>query len=376
MLGTALDVPILMLPDFLFPSPLETEEELEVLVCGSAPQDHEHGSVFDAMRRTIERMLISTGRRIRIHVFTDRPIADALTNAWTSLNVLGTTVLIHDPETAAPFLTDDESSRVPGPSSTLRSPWLRWMQRRMAGRALDVAHFVCHGYLSRGRGALLFAQSPIGRTDRFLTGPVTAAELQTFLTSTGAWATSFSSVSDNFSEPGLRAVADGIAQSRPGPMLMASMKADPQCNALAAGYRFLFAPARSPVPKSSALLIYCQPYLVAPPTSSGRDVNIRASGLPAETVEVVARNDAQIAAASLATNESPLGPLYAGRPRVSSWVASTARFAEGVHLKYQQLSRDQIASVEQCNHDSKIALETVGRLTRFVAERANKGTPE
>ncbi len=77
-----------------------------------------------------------------------------------------------------------------------------------------------------------------------------------------------------------------------------------------------------------------------------------------------------------AEEASPLENVYAGSPRVSGLVASTARFAEEVQLKYQQLARDEVASPEQCDHDAKLAKTTLERLTQYVANRATSGKPE
>lgn len=88
------------------------------------------------------------------------------------------------------------------------------------------------------------------------------------------------------------------------------------------------------------------------------------------------RNDAQRTAADLAEQTSPLETVYAGSPRVSGLVASTARFAEEVQLKYQQLARDEVATPEQCDHDAKLAKTTLERLTQFVATRAATGNQE
>jgi hypothetical protein len=90
----------------------------------------------------------------------------------------------------------------------------------------------------------------------------------------------------------------------------------------------------------------------------------------------VLRNDAQRRTASRAEDASPLEDVYASSPRVSGLVASTARFTEEVQLKYQQLARDEVATPEQCEQDSRLAMETLDRLSQFVANRATKGAPE
>ncbi len=376
VLGRALSVPVLMLPDFIFPPPLDTEEELEVLVCGSAPLGREHWPVLDAMRTTVRRISNAVDRRVHLHVFTDQAIYDTLRREWTGLPGFAEQVTMHDPSTAGPFA--DESGEPPETSPyALRSPWLRWMAEALRGHAVDVAHFVCHGYLSGGHGALLFAQSPLGRTDRYLAAPVRSAELHSFLTTMGAWASSFVSVPDNFSELGLRSVIDDIAETRPGPLLMDTSVADPTGEALADAYGFLFGRTRRSPPASEALCLYCQPYLdpSADPAADMSRTRRRSIAPPAEVASVF-RNDAQRTAADFAEGVSPLENVYAGNPRVSGLVASTARFAEEVQLKYQQLARDEVATPEQCDRETKLAQTTLERLTQFVATRATSGIPE
>ena len=101
----------------------------------------------------------------------------------------------------------------------------------------------------------------------------------------------------------------------------------------------------------------------------------RRSAAPQAEMPNVVRNEAQLTAASLAEAESPLESMYAGSPRVSGLVASTARFAEDVQLKYQQLARDEVATPEQCDHDAKLAKSTLERLTQFVANAGDVGEP-
>src|SRR5262249_35580764 len=153
------------------------------------------------------------------------------------------------------------SSRLVDRPDVIRSPWLRWMCNALRGQSIDVAHFICHGHLSRDRGAMLFAESPLSRSQAYLSSPVGAVELGAFLTQVGAWSTVFSSVPDNNSEAGLLALADEIAQSRPGPMMMHLISQD--LLACEQGYRFLYGDGPRWAPMSSALFIYCQPYLLS-----------------------------------------------------------------------------------------------------------------
>ena len=374
LLVRALERPLLMLPDFIFPPPRETASVLEVVVCGSAPLGHEDGHVRQAMLQTVHRILgMGLGtRRVRVHVFVDRQLVDGLRAEWQGNGQergrLGVDVFVHDHDLAAPYASEDISSRLLDQTGSLRSPWLLWMRAALKGRSVDVLHFICHGYLTRERGALLFAQSPLERTEHYLSGPVGPAELSTFLTQVGAWSCVFTSLPDNHSEPGLRALADAIAQSRPGPLMMHSLREDPAADALAHGYDFLYARQRIPPPRSPAVFIYCQPYLAAAKLRDAAHASV-AGEAPALPVASLARNEGQQYAASLALTESPLDSLYGGDENVSSRVAATERFAEQVRLNLQQLARDELLGAGASQQREVLAsLDTLQRLVSAVAE--------
>ena len=228
LLVEAVHAPILMLPDFIFPPPLEAKDSLDVAVCGSAPLGHEEHSIVRALAQSVGAIARAAPRRLRINVFTDRDIAGRLPGepAWPTATS-EVEIIVHDAAGAEKYAYEDQSSRLLDKTGALRSPWLLWMRDALKTRPVDVVHFVCHGYLARDRGALLFAQSPAERTERFLAGPVSAPELQTFLTQIGAWSTVLTGVADNYSDPGLRALADDIAQSRPGPLMIVWGGIDP-----------------------------------------------------------------------------------------------------------------------------------------------------
>jgi hypothetical protein len=372
LLGEALGLPILMLPDFIFPRPRETASVLEVVLCGSAPLGCEEASVHHRVRQAVDRILEASVRRTRIHVFVDQEFAGSLHDGWKASGHLGSTVFLHDQAIAAKYVAEDLPSRLLDRTGSLRSPWLLWMREALRGRSVDVVHFVCHGHLSRERGALLFAQSPLERTERYLAGPVGSAELQTFLTQVGAWSTVFTSLPDNFSEPGLRALADEIAQSRPGPLMMNVLREDSDAAALPEAYRFLYAFDPVPAPLSKALFIYCQPYRTtdAVRTRRGRGAsNFREFGGDS------ARNLQQLVAAEQADDVSPLDTLFDQDENVSPLVAATERFAEQVHLRYQQLARDEILPEARGERDRKVAEETLEKLRQAVAEMVGEAGP-
>ena len=381
-LGAALGRPILMLPDFIFPRPRESVQSLDVVLCASAPLGYEDHSVREALRIAADRILESGARAVRVHVFADRAIADSLSQMWQGDGRLGEQILVHDHDLALPYVSEDLSSRLLDEAGALRSPWLLWMRAALAGQGVDVVHFICHGHLSRDRGAMLFAQSPLERSDTFLAGPVGGNELGTFLTQIGAWSTVFTSLPDDHNEPGLRSLADEIAQARPGPMMMHVLREDPQAGALAAGYAFLYSLEQHPPPRSTSLFMYCQPYLAAEEVARpapGAMVERGARAMPAAAtsgrsgrgapLRAIARNAVQAQAATRSLKESPLDAIFRGSERVSSLVASTERFAEQVQLRYQQLARDDLVSKGAgVDAEAKATFETLDKLRRAVAD--------
>lgn len=368
LLGYALGLPILMLPDFIFPPPREAPTTLDVVLCGSAPLGSEESSVYQCVRQAAQCILDGSPRRNRLHVFVDAHFAGWLRDEWHAAGRLDSEIFVYDAALAEPYVVEDPSSRMVDQAGMLRSPWLLWMREALRGRAVDVVHFCCHGYLSRGRGALLFAQSPLDRSDRYLAGPVGMVELQTFLTQVGAWSSAFSSLPDNFSSPGLRALADEVAQNRPGPMLMHDLRADPGGGALAAGYRFLYANAPEPPPCSPALFMYCQPYLSL--GNAGVIMAPRAHRAVAPAFAELARNTLQELQVPRSNDFSPLDPVFGGDEDVPSWVAATERYAEQVQLHYQELARDELLPMERGAQQTDLVMATLDRLRSAVADEA------
>jgi hypothetical protein len=393
LLGAALGVPILMLPDFIFPRPRESSSALEVALCASAPLGREDHWIREALRVSARRIVSASTRALRLHVFTDADIEHQARAELMPLSHPNAEIIVHECKTAEHFCTLDPSSRLVDQLGIVRSPWLLWMREQLRERSLDVVHFACHGYLSRDRGAMLFAQSPLLRTGEYLAGPVGYTELQTFLSQVGAWSSVFTSVPDDNSDAGTRALADETAQSRPGPMMMHSLGADSSGQALEDGYRFLYGRSGNP-PRSNALFIYCQPYLtgheserqaIIPParpsarTSSGMAASAPAAApapaasvsTPADFGNDVARNALQRDFAAAADHASALDSFFDMQSNVAPAVASTERFAEQVQLRYQQLARDGLLSKGLAEHRMNIAMDTISKLRSAVAEESN-----
>ncbi len=411
LLVAVVNVPVLMLPDFIFPRPREATATLEVALCGSAPLGHESHSVRQALVMAVHAVLQGSARRTRVQLFTDANLAGDLRATFQAQAAAGQ-VLVHEPQDAAPFVQEDASSRTLDQAGVLRSPWLLWMRQALRERAVDVVHFCCHGRLTRGRGALLFAQSPLDRSDDYLAGPVGMTELQTFLTQVGAWSSAFTSLPDNFSEVGLRALADETAQNRPGPMLMHNLQLDPSGQALAQAYTFIYAAQPGPPPLSPALFLYCQPYLATVPvpesvpspvpkparaatprrrgrglaeaTSAGAEAppppppppppaaTFAARQRSATALPEVARNPMQARQAEAAALPSAVDALFGGHDNGSPWVATTERFADSVQLRYQELARDELLPLELCLQHASVADDTLAQLRTAVAELAQR----
>lgn len=341
--GAAFGFAVLMLPDFLFPPPRESAETLDVALCATVPVHTEAHFVGEALHGAIAGILKASVRRTELHVFTDVELHAQVASGMRFVHDSNVQVTLYDPHDAAKYCTPDVSSRLVDRTGQIRSPWLLWMREALQQRSVDVVHMIGHGYLSRDRGALLMAQSPLERTDEFRAGPVGAVELCTFMTQLGAWGTVFTGVRDNNSLLGLRALADEVGQSRPGPMLLHSLDRDPDQAFLPPVYRLLFDTAPSGMPVSDALFVFCQPYRIsggasADPYEIGTQGRTRAD----ITLESpVGRNFAQQAVAELANRgSSPLDDIIQGGTTLKPWVAATERVAEQVQLRMQAHVRD------------------------------------
>ncbi len=387
---------ILMLPDFLFPPPRESAETLDVVLCASAPLYVEDAWVRDALRDAIHRILAAKVRRTNLHIFTDYAFYKDMHVALDSLNPPGASITVYNPQDASQFCEEDLSSRLIDQTGQLRSPWLLWMQHALRNCSVDVVHMIGHGYLSRDRGALLLAQSPLERTNEFLAGPVSAVELSSYMTRVGAWGTVFTGVYDNNSVPGMRALADEIGQTRPGPVLMHSLDRDPSQQQLIPAYQVLFDDTPMSMPVSDALFVYCQPYRVQAPAapSGGSPAGTPTRGPqdhpgapppspPTRSMRTlespVARNAAQTAiAAANSERASPLDRVFDAGGRVKSWVAATERVAEQVQMNLQKNVRDDDSPdpMQQVRSDAMLAaVESLREsVASFAAEDAAAAT--
>jgi hypothetical protein len=340
--GSDFPQPILMLPDFIFPPPREASETLDVALLASAPLHVEDYLVKEAVRNTVGGIITAAVRRTELHVFADQDMYSELHTLMGMVTDSAVKVTLYDPREAEPYVVEDLSSRLVDQTGQLRSPWLLWMRNELRRNSVDVFHFVGHGSLTRDRGALLVAQSPMERTREFRAGPISATELATFMTQVGAWGTALTVARQNNSEPGLRAIADEIGQTRPGPVLMHNAERDPSLSMMRDAYRLLFDTMPAGMPKSDALFVYCQPYRVRSGDTTELEVGTQRRVRSDITLESpVSRNANQTRIAQgFNSLSSPLDSVIERSGTVKPWVAATERVAEQVQLKMLASVRD------------------------------------
>ncbi|TFY85149.1 hypothetical protein DYL59_26530 [Pseudomonas kairouanensis] len=354
-------IPVLMLPDFIFPPPQKSVDQLDVVVCASVPLNSEKAFAEADLLDTLRAIVRGVDREVRLHVFADSDLAAHLHTGHLDCEVIVYTTDAYP----ASGLSD----------SSLRSPWLIWMRAALSGYSVDAVHFICHGHLSGRQGSLLFAQAPTGRSEDFLSGAVGAVELTNFLIQVGAWASSFSLPTDSDNALGLRVLADEIAQKLPGPMMMFDARRA-SCDVLEEGFRFIHSPrGQIPAYNHASLYLYCQPYLltraVAPPDRYQLKQDVEAL-----TVRY-ARNAAQ-AKTVLDTyaleTDAPAADSAPSAVSTSPAIAATERAAEQIQLHYQKLIRDEVIPEEIALQDLSIAMQTIQQFRQALGEAEQRGT--
>ncbi len=163
-------------------------------------------------------------------------------------------VVVYHPDRARPFGTGGvEISE----TERLQSPWLRWMEAELAGRGIDAVHFICPGFFNSEHGSLALARSPVDNWDEAWSHFVAGRELRTFLGDLGAGAVAFGAPYGGIWALGLRLLADELAWTRPGPVML--YEAQNPIDAVAQAYRFLFGENYARPPGTGELMLYCHP---------------------------------------------------------------------------------------------------------------------
>lgn len=360
LLQPVLNMPILRLPDFLANPPRETLHSLEVALCGSVPAAKYPFTAVDELVAMAEQLMATVPRRTTVHIFADAELFDEFNNRVTAAG-LGD-VHVHDPSGAARFAPAERQYDLAGRTTRVQNPWLLWMRDTLSGRSVDMVHFLTHGYLSRDSGALAFAESPLENRDERIARFVDASETIAFLTQVGAWCVGFSSPENNYSEMGLRLLADTIAQLKPGPVFHHELRLDQDRAALTDAYRFLFARDEVQPPASPALFTYCNPSLLEaaeadPPRRRPRRTR---GGQPAA-----------------AEPQDMISEVYAEAQSVPSWVGSSQRYIEQRRRDVKRIERSEISSSNTRGRDAQVIEDTLrqieAKVGRVLASKSDGG---
>jgi hypothetical protein len=299
-----LPVPVLRLPYFAL-RPVPTDGPCTIAICASSPAAKGRIDIADGVQRFLEVIRDQLGWATRVHVFTDAEWSWELSD--------GDGVTVHDPRRAADYALPRRSTAV-SDTSTVDNPWLRWMHDELAGSAVDHVHFLCHGFLAADGGAVALAPSPTDNSDRRISRFVGAGETVALLTALGAWSVGFTGPDGNYSELGLRALADAVAEGRPGPVLAHETTGDERFTELGAALAVAIGVPPDPVPRWRRTALWIHPQRVQPSASS--------SGRPASGAALLDESSST----SLLLGEQTTRALAA--TQTPSWVASSARILE------------------------------------------------
>jgi hypothetical protein len=356
LLQPRLGVPMLRIPDFLSDPPTESPHKLEVVLCSSMPAAKENFALVDHLCRTANQIIQVVARRPMIHIFTDSTTVEPVRARLAQQGLLDASVQVYDPTAAAAYAVPEPTQASADTSGRIDNPWLLWMLGTLKGRSVDVVHFIAHAHLSRDQGALALAESPLANADQRIARFVSAGQLALFLTRLGAWSVFFSSPEHNYSEMGLRLLADTIAQNRPGPLVHHELRLDPNGEAIAEAYNFLFGVAAGMPPATPALLLYCHPARVARPMES---VN-----------ESFAMQSPQPPGLSIYASAPEL--LTASDEGPPTWVAAAERYIEQRARDVEQLK--QASEQPQRQEEIEEIEKVLKQIRDIVADTASSGS--
>lgn len=232
-----------------------------------------------------------SARRFVIHLFADvlyRPaLAAELAGSGLSVVERG------EPESGRgvvlyPLPTESERALADAgqPRTVWERPWAAWARRELAGRAVDIVHFVTDAWAGSHQPSLEIAATPwekprqMGRNwtlravqeieMRYVDAPV----LSQFATGLGAWAIVLTAA-DGPAAQAQRALMHQVSGLLPGALAVHDLGFDSSKGACAALYRFLGEPrgagdAPPFVPHDPALALQCHPALLQPREAQAR----------------------------------------------------------------------------------------------------------
>jgi hypothetical protein len=233
--------------------PETPSDSFDAVVCFSSPMSRE------LLPEQLVQMFVAQippdlARVVRFHLFADAAL-QGLLNLVQERFGEEFRIHIYNPMDA-PAYTRAGADRA---YDVIENPWLIWMRESLRGLSADVVHFLCHGYVRRGHGALALAESPVRNVNREWAAFISAGELAAFLNDVGAWSVAFTSPPGNHSPPGLRLLQHEVAQLRPGPVLCHDMETAAQSE-LGNTYRFLYTHEPGPPVVSPGISLYCHPH--------------------------------------------------------------------------------------------------------------------
>jgi hypothetical protein len=274
LLKDRLKVPILRL-SYTDVQPIRSRQSLDAVVCFSFPRAKEflaaqespnHQTPEQTIHYFFERIPPNLAPYTTFHAFADQsthPVLTSLRDRHPEFRIV-----VYDPRDAARYGGFDADSELATASAEqLESPWLLWIRDAMGLTSVDLAHFICHGYLGKEEGLLAVSHSPVRDDDEEWSRFIGARQLCTFLDQVGAWSVAFSSPPANYSISGLRMLQDQIARIRPGPVLFHDMVRDPDRVGWDEAYQYAYAVEEAGAPKSAAVSLCCHPDWALPGTA-------------------------------------------------------------------------------------------------------------
>lgn len=293
--------PVIRLPYHTL-RPQASASTRKVVLCASAPSAK---AAYD-LAYTIEQV---TGAWIRhaaseVHVFADLDVYDQVSPLTGKY---GPMVTAHDPRGAHIYEEPRRTRRV-SETPLITSPWLQWIRDELGRQAVDVIHFISHGYRAGDRGAIALAATPTANVDTRLARFVGAPELAAFAGELGTWVFVVSGPPGNFSPAGLRDVTDAIAQLRPGATVEHELALDPGCAQLAQSLDLVLDGTAPEIPPMPAVTCWVHPGVVEYPAREQSAFHLTPAG-----------NSALLLGSTRRAIEEPDTP---------TWVAAGARFLE------------------------------------------------
>jgi hypothetical protein len=286
---------------------------LEVAICASTPLAKEGFEPIPIMVDLTASYLRHTGRDATVHLFADAHWVDALRAEISRESDLTDHVVVHDPAESAPLRTPTRTATLSMDAEVV-NPWLTWIMQSMAGRPLDIVHFLSHGHLTGDLGAIAVARRPTLDNDREMARFIGSIEMTTFLSQVGAWGLMLSGPPNNVCEAGLRQLADAVAMVLPGVALTHDVERDPRSQQLGVALATIFSsgsPLDGPLP---AMTCWVHPRFVETDEAYPQDLYLEADGssafISASTRDALAHTETE------------------------SWVASASRYIERQQVRW------------------------------------------